>query len=164
MPSVALIGPDGAGKTTVARRLIESGVLRAKYLYMGLNVRSSNAVLPTTRLIGILKPWLLRRPGPWSLNPESRPGKGRAKPSQSVWFALRLANRVAEEWYRQLISWWYQAQGYIVLYDRHFVFDFTAPGIDLDQSLCGRLHRWCLSHLYPQPDLVIYFDAPASLL
>ena len=164
MPSVALIGPDGVGKTTIARRLVNSGAVRAKYLYMGLNVYSSNAALPTTRLVGYLKPWLRKRPGPWSLAPHSRQGKGRPNPAKWLWFALRLGNRLAEEWYRQLVSWWYQAQGYVVLYDRHFVFDFTAPGIDLDQSLSGRLHRWCLSHLYPRPNLVIYLDAPPSVL
>jgi thymidylate kinase len=164
MPSVALIGPDGAGKTTIARRLAKSEGLRVKYLYMGLNVYSSNAALPTTRLMGYLKPWLLKRPGPWSRSTNPAQSKGRPKPTDELWFALRLMNRLAEEWYRQLVSWWYQAQGYIVLYDRHFVFDFTAPGIDLDQSLSSRLHRWCLSHLYPRPNLVIYLDAPASVL
>jgi len=164
MPSVALIGPDGAGKTTIARRLAKSKGLRAKYLYMGLNVYSSNTALPTTRLMGYLKPWLLKRPGPWSPGGNSMQGKGRPNPAKWLWFALRLVNRLAEEWYRQLVSWWYQAQGYVVLYDRHFVFDFTAPGIDLHQSLSSRLHRWCLSHLYPRPDLILYLDAPASVL
>lgn len=65
---------------------------------------------------------------------------------------------------RQLVSWWYQTQGYVVLYDRHFVFDFTAPGTDLDQSRNSRLHRWCLSHLCPRPNLGIFLDAPSSVL
>ena len=37
MVTVALIGADGAGKTTVGRRLEEGGEVRIKYLYMGIN-------------------------------------------------------------------------------------------------------------------------------
>ena len=49
--TVALIGPDGAGKTTVARRLGDVLLLPVTYLYMGVNPDSSNVLLPTTRLV-----------------------------------------------------------------------------------------------------------------
>ncbi|MDQ4078675.1 MAG: hypothetical protein M3220_20845, partial [Chloroflexota bacterium] len=51
MFTVALIGADGAGKTTVGKRLEGALPLPAKYIYMGINLESSNLVLPTTRLI-----------------------------------------------------------------------------------------------------------------
>ena len=51
MFTVALIGPDGAGKSTVGRELERRLSFPAKYIYMGVNLESSNLVLPTTRLI-----------------------------------------------------------------------------------------------------------------
>jgi GTPase SAR1 family protein len=50
MFTVALIGGDGAGKTTIANRLVEDLPFRVKYLYMGFSTISSNAALPTTKL------------------------------------------------------------------------------------------------------------------
>ena len=50
--TVALVGPDGAGKSTIARQLVGHKLpLPVKYVYMGVNLDSSNLVLPTTRLI-----------------------------------------------------------------------------------------------------------------
>jgi len=49
--TVALIGPDGAGKTTVARRLQRELALPVEYVYMGVNPDSSNYLLPTTRAV-----------------------------------------------------------------------------------------------------------------
>jgi hypothetical protein len=70
-----------------------------------------------------------------------------------------------EEWYRQLLSWRYQAQGYIVLYDRHFLFDFSLDGVDSNvMAFERRLHRWILTRFYPRPSLVVYLDAPAEVL
>ena len=84
---------------------------------------------------------------------------------QMLWAAGRLVNFLAEEWSRQLLSWIYRAQGYIVLYDRHFLFDFSLDGVESDVGTFERrLHRWILTQLYPRPSLVIYLDAPAEVL
>src|SRR5439155_10211002 len=53
--TVALIGPDGAGKTTVSRRIEQSLPVPVKYIYMGVNTDASNVMLPTTRAIHALK-------------------------------------------------------------------------------------------------------------
>ena len=50
MTTVALIGPDGAGKTTVARKLADVLPVPVRYLYMGVSTDSSNVMLPTTRI------------------------------------------------------------------------------------------------------------------
>ncbi len=51
MVTVALIGADGAGKTTIGHRLEKESTLPMKYIYMGENPESGNHTLPTTRMI-----------------------------------------------------------------------------------------------------------------
>lgn len=167
MFSVAVIGPDGAGKTTVARRLEQSSSLPITYLYMGINIESSNVALPTSRFIE----WLKRRrrkssgaPQPASTSLHHRTN-GKRKSAPPVWAGIRLLNRLAEEWYRQYLSWKIRRVGQIVVYDRHFKFDFEqscANGENL--RFTDKVHRWCLAKFYPQPDVVIYLDAPAEVL
>jgi len=160
--TVALIGPDGAGKSTIARRLETSFPLPVKVLYMGINTESSNVALPTTRLIERARQARQRRSG--AVRPGTSPSAGTTrKPSGKLWAGVRLANRLVEEWYRQFLSWSYSRRGKIVVYDRHFKFDFECDG-DRQRRFSDRLHRWCLAKLYPRPDQVIYLDAPAEVL
>lgn len=167
MATIALIGPDGSGKTTITRMLQESGVLPFKYLYMGVNISASNVALPTSRLAAYAK----RRLGiggeatagaPPSARREASRRRG---PVRRVWSAARLANRLADAWFRQLVSWSYELRGYVVLYDRHFVLDFSQEiAADASDSYDRRLYRWCLTHLYPSPGMVIFLDAPGAVL
>jgi thymidylate kinase len=169
MFSVALIGPDGAGKTTIARMIEKSFPLPVEYLYMGVAVDSSNVALPMTRLVDYLKRRRRKKSGvePSKNVPPTARKNGAAKRSGKLRAALRLLNRLTEEWYRQFLSWQFRRQGKIVLYDRHYKFDF-----ELDKSTMGGeqrrftdwLHRWCLANFYPRPDLVVYLDAPAEVL
>ncbi len=164
MASIALIGPDGAGKTTLTRMLAESGLLRFKPIYMGIDVRASNVVLPSSRLAEKIKSRLGRRRGMPGAGANSATRQGR-RLRHTGWVAARLVNRLADEWYRQSVSWWYQGLGYTVLYDWHFVFDFTLEVAGAtNETVDRRIHRWCLRHLYPRPGLVIFLDAPGSLL
>ena len=55
MTAVALIGCDGAGKTTVAEMLMSRHPFPVRYVYMGVNAASSNISLPTTRLVYEMK-------------------------------------------------------------------------------------------------------------
>ena len=83
--TLALIGPDGAGKTTVARRLAEVLPLPVTYLYMGVSPESSNLLLPTTRLVHAVR--RARGVGPDtggprdSRHPDGAPPRGRVKRS-----------------------------------------------------------------------------------
>ena len=163
MISVALIGPDGAGKTTITRMLQQSSPLPFKYLYMGINIDASNAALPTSYLGEFLKHrFKQNRNGHNGVScaaPNRRPSK---RVGAFVWNSARLVNRVTDEWYRQLLAWSYQLRGYIVLYDRHFRFDFSHEV--RDEPFDQRLHRLLVTRFYPRPDLVIYLDAPAEVL
>ena len=55
MSSVAIIGQDGAGKTTISNLVLEKLPLKMKYIYMGRNVESGNIMLPTSRLVHYYK-------------------------------------------------------------------------------------------------------------
>jgi thymidylate kinase len=165
--TVALIGCDGAGKTTVARALEREPGLSIRYLYMGVSAEASNRQLPTTRLANFVK---RARGGGGSQHPlpvvvPAHPA-GRARAARrSARAALRLANRLAEEWYRQLIAQAYRARGDIVVFDRHFVADYHAYDIAASgRPLARRIHGWVLSRAYPKPDLVVFLDAPPAVL
>ena len=167
MFSVALIGPDGAGKTTIARMLEQRSPLPLKYIYMGVNIAASNFALPTSRFFEYLR---ARQNENHDLaavegqTPRIR-GNGKRSAGKVLWAAGKLAHQLADEWYRQLYSWAYQWIGHIALYDRHYLFDFSLGGVDVEQEgFDTRLHRWFLTYLYPRPDLVIYLDAPAEVL
>ena len=169
--TLALIGPDGAGKTTVARRLAEVLPLPVTYLYMGVSPESSNLLLPTTRLVHAVR--RARGVGPDtggprdSRRPDGVPPRGRVKRSlRSGRSFLRLANRLAEEWQRALVASLQRRRGAIVVFDRHFFADYYAYDVAPGQrsSPARRLHGFVLARLYPKPDLVFYLDAPAETL
>jgi len=169
--TVALVGADGAGKTTIARRLENSSALPIKYMYMGVSPIASNYALPTTRAIAALKRMMGQNPdmaGPPDPTRKKAPPRNPVKRAlKSVKSSAQLANRVAEQWYRQLLAWYFQRRGYIVLFDRHFFADYYAHDVAVDgekRSAFSRLHGYLLNHVYPKPQLIIFLDAPASVL
>jgi thymidylate kinase len=160
MASIAIIGPDGAGKTTLTRMLESSGILPFRYIYMGVDLEASNIALPTSRLFQRLK-----ARGERSGDREHAAGPATTSLRSSARRVLRLLGLLAEEWFRQFVSWYYQLRGFTVLYDRHFVFDFAPEiaGTNVE-PLDTRIHRWFLRYLYPRPGLVLFLDAPGELL
>lgn len=169
MISVALIGADGAGKTTVARKLEENFEQPIKYLYMGVSMDSSNAALPTSRIAHWVKRKISMKKGVklQSGPPVNADGTIKRKKKSGLRSVLRLTNRMAEEWYRQYLSWKFRRQGNVVIYDRHFQFDYGDDGIPQNGHnvrVTDRLHRWVLANFYPSPDLVIFLDAPGEVL
>jgi thymidylate kinase len=166
MRTVALIGPDGAGKSTVAREVARR-VAPARYLYMGVNLEESALTLPTTRLALAIKRARGRGPrmtADWSA---VQPGlRGRKRVVKEAYAAIRLLGWLAEEWYRALLARIYARQGNLVIFDRHFLFDYYASHVRRQpgQLLAARVHGMLLRRFYPRPDMVVVLDAPAEVL
>lgn len=172
MFTVAIIGPDGSGKSLVSKLLIESlADLRFKRVYMGINLESSNVMLPQTWLLLQVKKAQGGRPdmagpsSPEKAKPAAKSPIKRLLSAVKGW--LLFAIRVPEEWYRQLITWFYKARGWNVLFDRHFTLDYYYHDMqyqDRSRPLDRRLHGYLLKKFYPRPDLVVFLDAPAEIL
>ncbi|MCB0299408.1 MAG: hypothetical protein KDE52_05085 [Calditrichaeota bacterium] len=164
--TVALIGGDGAGKGTISEMLLEKCPLPLAYLYMGINIESSNVALPTSRFIEKFKK---SRGDEGYRPPTDTTHTSKRKRKNPLWVTLRLVNRIAEEWYRQYLSRKFRRAGKVVLYDRYFTFDFARNPNESDalyrrRPLDDRLHRWLLANTYPEPDVVIFLWAPAEVL
>lgn len=170
MITVAIIGPDGAGKSTVTdlleRRPMPAPVRR---IYMGVNLQASGLMLPTTRLALAVKSARGRRsdmvapsqaaPVPAGGNPLRRAVRGGGR-------AARMALWMAEEWFRQAVAEYHRRRGRIVVFDRHFFADYWetdghAAGAG---SIASRIHLRVLERAYPKPDLTICLDAPGQVL
>jgi len=169
MVTVALVGPDGAGKSTVAHQVVAALPFPARYVYMGVNLEASRTMLPTTRLALAIKHARGGRP-----DMTGRVGSGphdttrsRRGPVAGLRAGLRMTNWIAEEWYRQAIAVVHQRRGRVVVFDRHFFCDYYAHDvapIGHDRPLASRVHGLILRRLYPKPDLVVVLDAPAEVL
>jgi thymidylate kinase len=173
--TVALVGPDGAGKTTVAKRLEDLVPFPVAYLYMGVSTDSSNSLLPTTRLVRAVK----RRRGaaPDTAGPRDHrevteaataasTRSRTARAASAARATARLVNRLAEEYHRQWLAWRRTRRGELVVFDRHFFADYHAYDIAVDGPLplSRRIHGWLLARAYPKPDMTVYLDAPADVL
>jgi thymidylate kinase len=171
MTTIALIGGDGAGKSTVAKALMENSQLHLQYLYMGMSTRSSVHALPTSRFVYWLKK---RKHREETLNVGKKSGEISASDLEYapnlhgwVWNTARFLNRLAEANYRQLLAYVYQLQGKIVLFDRHYFFDsvpddpasLNRSTFFFDRLLYELIDRW-----FPRPSLTIFLDAPPELL
>lgn len=173
MASIAIIGQDGAGKTTISNMVMDRLPIKLKYIYMGKNIQSGNIMLPTSWLVHYYKIYKYKKSHDgldfdkakkYSMHEldKNRNVDKRGK----IAATLRLINRVSEEWFRLIISGFYQLLGFVVLYDRHFIFDYASDPNEnqTNHRLTTRIHNWVLKNLYEKPGLVIFLNAPAEIL
>jgi thymidylate kinase len=149
--SVALLAPDGAGKSTLAKALTRDLYLRGRLIYMGTNVDASTVGLPTTR-------WLHRR---------LKASNGKLRKRNPNWLmlkALSFVNRLLEQWYRAGAAIYYLMSGRLVVFDRYFYDSWISPARRGFNTPWKRLRRTLFESICPTPDLVILLDAPGQLL
>lgn len=144
--TVALLAPDGAGKSTLAQSLARDPYFKARLIYMGTNVKAKGLFLPTTQ-------WLHTK----IKKLEAR----RAKLGLKILKAFAFINRVIEQWYRSLAAAYYVTRGRFVVYDR-YVYDSWL--VSRPKSIRKRIRRWLLESACPSPDLVVLLDAPGEML
>ncbi|MEL7157834.1 MAG: hypothetical protein AAFN30_14715 [Actinomycetota bacterium] len=168
--TIAVIGGDGSGKTTVARQLVADSTRPTRYVYLGTGFEAQNIALPTTRLLARLKTRAYRKQ--LDNAPQQRPTSAHDVHRWTVRrgplaAAAITAHRMADQTYRSLAVWLLRRRGYDVVCDRHFLFEYAQQLLKEDRGRkprAERLHLWFVETVCPRPDLFVFLDAPPDVL
>ena len=167
---LTLVGADGAGKSTHARKLVQA-VVPATYIYMGSNPTATTHSLPTTRAWMWLKRMLgkeLHHSGPPERGPVSAPRGGPRRLFQHIKSLGVVALRASEELYRLSLAEVLARRGHLVVLDRHPYLDYYRTRLRAENSgwmrWGDRLHAFLLRRVYPLPEELVLLDAPAEVL
>ena len=144
--AVALLAPDGGGKTTLARELVRTFYLPSRYIYAGSSVDKRNIALPSTR-------WLQAR--------KEGAGSKQGALSSESWRLLRYGNGLLDRWYQSVIGSYYLLRGRLVIFDRYRYDSLLQSG---QRSFPRRLRSWLISRMSISLNLVVYLDAPGEVL
>ena len=171
MIRVTLIGPDGSGKSAVTERLVKTMPVPVRRIYMGVNLESSNIMLPTSRLQLAIRRWRGLPPdsnGPRDPQHVERISGGFLKRTlRFIKSAVRTTNLVAEECFRLAVIRWWLFRRFVVIQDRDFFvdyFEYDVADNGQSRSLCQRLHGWFLRSVYSKPHLTILLDVSTETM
>jgi len=155
--TVAVMGPDGAGKSTLVTRLPGALGRPAVVIYMGVNPESTTHCLPTMR-------WAQRRG-----TAASRADGGAAAPRprgrvrSEARAAVTHVHRLADLAYRFGVGRRASRRGAVVIFDR-YVYDARIDVLLGQRSLQSRLFARMALRWFPAPDLLLVLDAPSEVL
>ena len=144
-PVVAILGPDGVGKSAIISRLVEEIPVGATVAYLGWIPRRKRGVRPVA---------------PASPDSAERiEASGSISPLRECAFVVLHALRFLPRLARVYLSAW---RGYIVICDRHPV-ELLAIRPRQTASAAA-LERLIWRRLIPWPDAIVLLDAPAAVL
>lgn len=141
---IALLAPDGAGKSTLAHALKKDFGLKAQLIYMGTNMTALNVCLPSTK-------WLHR-----VLKKSRAP-----KLVKLLLKPVNYCNRILDLWYRVAYAHSQRLRGKFVVFDRYVYDSWIAKPAT---TWAKRMRRKFLEAGWPTPHVVILLDAPGELL
>jgi len=137
--TVAILGPDGAGKSSLVAGLQEHSFLPARIIYMGMQAGSS---VPG-------KTWQ----APSDYGPRRRRIHRRL---------LRQASRLVRFSRRSLIARTHKARGRLVLFDR-FALD-AEVNWEKTTGVGARIRLWLLRRAAGRPDAIVLLDVPGETM
>jgi len=138
--SIALLAPDGAGKSTLAERLRNDPRLDAKVVYAGLYGNAGSG----------FKKWLDQKV-------ERNPASWLTRPTK----ILRSYTRLLEHWKRLIVATFSRMTGKTVIFDRYLYDQWTSR---LPDSWRRRIRRRVYGFGWPTPELIVLLDAPSEVL
>ena len=142
---IALLGPDGAGKTSLAESLVADEQVYARHIYMGSNVNASTVGLPTSRWVHQQKK---------SLSGKNLLWKG-------IVGILSFSDRIVSYHLRCSAARYYRLRSQVVILDRYIYDSWISP---VPETAGKRLRKRIFEGGSPNPDLVVLLDAPGQLL
>lgn len=143
--TIALLAPDGAGKTTLARNLAEDPYIKAQVIYMGRSRGSQSTNLH-------IADWLRRNfPQYFGDNP--------AADRPFLFRALNYFLSLTEHWYRLALGIYHKLRGRFVVFDRYMYDSWLNP-----QQKQKPFHDRIFEIAWPNVDMAVVLDAPGRVL
>jgi thymidylate kinase len=172
--SIAIIGPDGVGKSTVISELMQQTPLGYRTVYMGWSDHENTLILPSSR-------WLYRRYNknktPTSAAIEKQ-NNGAEETTIARQIAIKkpakitlksmpgIANEILEQYARYLLAFYYKLRGSFVVFDR-YVYDQEVFNDDSNNNNIKPQDKFLakyFKHFFPSPELTILLATDAEII